>query len=422
MNNNIKSFLKSLLLWFCIFYLVFSAYQWWFPPHKNQTSNSQGLLTLELVDKTPVQGQLLQFRFKNETPQTWEWTHFCDQVKSLQLLAVVGNKAIEVEKPACGNFVPTPFVILPQSTTVLSLPEFNTPLFDIPGNYRLEWLLSNNETTQTLTTSEFEISSASWLRKTFRFLVTQPLFNVLIFLIEVLPTHSLGWAIVMLTIGVRILLFLPNQKAMKSQRKLQKLQPHIQSLRKQYKENQQRLAIETMALYKKHKINPLSSCAPMLLQMPFLIGIYLVVRNGLSPHLNHLLYPFHGGVDLSMVETQFFGLNLEIPNIWVLPVLVALAQFVAIKLSMAVAKKQQVLKAVEKVTKNKKEKAPDMAGQMEQMQKMMLWMLPLMIGFFTATFPAAVGIYWLTSTVFGIGQQKLVNWQLDKSKVRRKED
>jgi len=48
-------------------------------------------------------------------------------------------------------------------------------------------------------------------------------------------------------------------------------------------------------------------------------------------------------------------------------------------------------------------------------------MLPLMIGFFTATFPAAVGIYWLTSTVFGIGQQKLVNWQLDKPQVRRKE-
>jgi YidC/Oxa1 family membrane protein insertase len=62
-----------------------------------------------------------------------------------------------------------------------------------------------------------------------------------------------------------------------------------------------------------------------------------------------------------------------------------------------------------------------MMAQMEQMQKMMLWMLPLMIGFFTATFPAAVGIYWLTSTVFGIGQQKLVNWQLDKPQVRRKD-
>ena len=180
------------------------------------------------------------------------------------------------------------------------------------------------------------------------------------------------------------------------------------------------LAMETMALYKKHKINPMSSCAPMLLQMPFLIGIYLVVKDGLSPHLNHLLYPFHSGVDLSIVDTNFLGLNLEIPNIWVLPVLVAVAQFIAIKLSMSAAKKQQGPKIVEK-KKETKDKSPDMAEQMEQMQKMMLWMLPLMIGFFTATFPAAVGIYWLTSTVFGIGQQKLVNWQLDKPQVRRKE-
>jgi len=62
-----------------------------------------------------------------------------------------------------------------------------------------------------------------------------------------------------------------------------------------------------------------------------------------------------------------------------------------------------------------------MADQMQQMQRMMVWVMPLMIGFFTATFPAGVGIYWLTSTIFGIGQQKFVNWQLDKPKVKRKE-
>jgi YidC/Oxa1 family membrane protein insertase len=277
--------------------------------------------------------------------------------------------------------------------------------------------------TQTLTTAEFEIKEAGWIRKAFRLVITQPLFNGLVFFIETLPTHSLGWSIILLTLIVRILLFLPNQKAMKSQRKLQKLQPHIQSLRKKHKDNQQAVAMETMALYKKHKINPMSSCLPMLLQMPFLIGIYLVVKDGLSPHLNHLLYPFHANVDLSIVDTSFMGLNLEVPNIWVLPVLVAAAQFMAIKLSLAAAKKQQPAKEVEskKDKSDKKEKAPDMAEQMEQMQKMMLWMLPLMIGFFTATFPAAVGIYWLTSTVFGIGQQKLVNYQLDKPQVRRKD-
>lgn len=422
MNKNITSFFKSLVLWFCVFYLVFSAYQWWFAP-ETEAPVTAGQLSVELVDKTPVAGQLVQFRFKNETDQAWSWEHFCDNNASLELLALVASKEVSVNKPDCGNYSPAVLSVPANSTVVYNLPEFNTELFNTPSNYRMAWAMTGNEEEQTLTTGEFEIKEAGWLRKGFRFLITQPLFNGLVFFIEKLPTHSLGWSIILLTLIVRILLFYPNQKAMRSQRKLQKLQTHIKALRKKHKDNQQALAMETMALYKKHKINPMSSCLPMLLQMPFLIGIYLVVKDGLSPHLSHLLYPFHANVDLSIVDANFMGLNLEIPNIWVLPVLVAAAQFTAIKLSLAAAKKQQPAKAVEvkKGKKDKKEKEPDMGEQMEQMQKMMLWMLPLMIGFFTATFPAAVGIYWLTSTVFGIGQQKLVNWQLDKPQVRRKD-
>lgn len=422
MNKNITSFFKSLLLWFCVFYLVFSAYQWWFAP-ETEVSATVGQLSVELIDKTPVSGQLIQFRFKNETDQSWHWEHFCENNTSLELLVLVASKEVSVNKPDCGNFAPLALNVPAQSTVIYTLPEFNTDLFNTPGNYRLAWNMTSNEEAQTLMTAEFGIKEAGWIRKGFRFLITQPLFNGLVFFIETLPTHSLGWAIILLTLIVRILLFYPNQKAMRSQRKLQKLQTHIKALRKKHKDNQQALAMETMALYKKHKINPMSSCLPMLLQMPFLIGIYLVVKDGLSPHLNHLLYPFHANVDLSIVDINFMGLDLGIPNIWVLPVLVAAAQFAAIKLSLAAAKKQQPTKAVEtkKKKKEKKEQAPDMGEQMEQMQKMMLWMLPLMIGFFTATFPAAVGIYWLTSTLFGIGQQKLVNYQLDKPQVRRKE-
>lgn len=420
MDQNLKNFFKSLVLWFCVFYLAFSAFQWFTAPDPDVPS-TVGELSLDLVDRTPVEGQLLQFRFKNKTDKAWTWTHFCENNKSLEQLALVANTEVSVEKPPCGNFAPSGLTVAPQSTAVLSLPEYNTELFNTPGRYRLEWVMNSGEEVKILTTSEFEVREAGWLRKLFRLTITQPLFNALVVFIEVLPTHSLGWSIVLLTICVRLLLFLPNQKAMKSQRKLQKLQPHIQSLRKKHKDNQQMMAMETMALYKKHKINPMSSCLPMLLQMPFLIGIYLVVKDGLSPHLSHLLYGFHADVDLSIVDTQFFGLDLEVPDIFVLPILVAVAQFIAIKLSLLAAKKNQVEKTLEKKKSKKADDAPDMMEQMEQMQKMMLWLLPLIIGFFTATFPAAVGIYWLTSTVFGIGQQKLVNWQLDRPQVRRKD-
>jgi len=417
MNKNVLNFVKSLALWFCIFYLTFWAYQTWFSPTEEKTT--VGDLTVELVDKTPVVGQLVQARIKNQTADTWTWEHFCTDPVSLQLQALVANKEVEVTMPECKSAPYGAVTVAPQSTTFISLPEFNTDLFTTPGNYRLNWQFKNGEETQDLTTADFEVGAPGFWRKGFRALVTQPLFNALVWFIEVLPNHSLGWAIVLLTIGVRLILFLPNQKAMRSQRKLQKLQPHIEALRKKYGKNQQAMALETMSLYKNHKINPMSSCLPMLAQMPFLIGIYLVVKDGLSPHLSYLLYPFASGADLSVVDSQFFGLDLEIPNILVLPVLVAGAQFLAIKLSLAAAKKTQPPKSKKKVAK--KDEAPDMMNQMEQMQKMMLWMLPLMIGFFTATFPAAVGIYWLTSTVFGIGQQKLVNWQLDQPEVRRKD-
>lgn len=423
MDKNLLNFIKSLALWFCVFYLAFWAYQQWLAPETDETTPTAGTLSVELVDKTPVVGQLVQVRFKNETDKVWQWQHFCDNSKSLELLALVANKEVSVAKPDCRNFKTSTVAIPAQSTTLFSLPEFNTELFTTPGNYRLQWQFTSGIETQELMTGDFEVKPAGLIRKAFRGVITQPLFNALVGFIEVLPTHSLGWAIVLLTLAVRLILFLPNQKAMRSQRKLQKMQPQIQALRKKHGKNQQMLAMETMALYKTHKINPMSSCLPMLLQMPFLIGIYLVVKDGLSPHLSHLLYPFHAGTDLSIVDTQFLGLNLEIPNIMVLPVLVAGAQFLAIKLSMSAAKKQQPEKAVATKGKKKKkeDKEPGMEGQMEQMQKMMLWMLPLMIGFFTATFPAAVGIYWLTSTVFGIGQQKMVNYQLDKPQVRRKE-
>ena len=88
---------------------------------------------------------------------------------------------------------------------------------------------------------------------------------------------------------------------------------------------------------------------------------------------------------------------------WVLPILVGGTQFLAVSLSMYTAKKKGTVK--------KKDSDPNsMAAQMEQMQGMMKWIMPVMIGFFTATFQAGVGIYWLTSTIFGIFQQKYVNF------------
>ena len=76
--------------------------------------------------------------------------------------------------------------------------------------------------------------------------------------------------------------------------------------------------------------------------------------------------------------------------------------------------------AVAKKKGDTEEPQEGLAAQMQQMQKMMLYVMPIMIGVFTFTFPAAVGVYWFTSTVFGVIQQKVLYWQMDKIEVVRR--
>ncbi|MCL4139787.1 UNVERIFIED_CONTAM: hypothetical protein GTU68_031534 [Idotea baltica] len=173
----------------------------------------------------------------------------------------------------------------------------------------------------------------------------------------------MGLAIILLTIVVRLILFVPNQKAMASQRELQRLQPKMTELKEKHKDNQQLLAMKTMELYKTHKINPMSSCWPILLQMPFLIGLYYIILAGLSPHMTYFLYSFQKDADLTAVDNLFLGLDLTVPNIIPLAIMVGAAQWFALRLAnMRMKKKNE---------KNPVKKAPlqnQMAGQMHTMR------------------------------------------------------
>ena len=417
-KEKLKNGLSSFLIWFTVFYLIFwgiSAWQKKDQPDPQQNGNAQ----ISLFDDSLVSGQMAQILVHNTTKETLTWHSVCDTPESLRVYGFLNNQKIQIETPTC-RVADIPGIDIPTGKkAMITLPNINTALFYQPGQYQIELQLQDSSgAIETLITKSFDVEAPGMFRQLFRALVSKPLFNLLVFFIDRLPGHPLGWSIVLLTIVLRIALFFPNQKAMRSQRRLQKLQPKMDALRKKHGKNQQMMAMKTMELYKSHKINPMSSCLPMLAQMPFLIGLYLIIKDGLSPHLQYLLYQMQKGVDLSLVDTMFFRLDLEIPNIYVLPFLVAGAQFLAIKISMIRNQKKQSNKPENKPVK--KDPKEGMMGQMEQMQKMMLYALPVMIGVFTATLPAAVGIYWLTSTVFGIGQQQLVNWQLDKPQVVRK--
>lgn len=175
---------------------------------------------------------------------------------------------------------------------------------------------------------------------------------------------------------------------------MQRVQPELDALKQKYKNDPQRLAQETMAIWKKYKVSPLGSCLPMLIQFPILIALFYVVRDSLNVMDPALFYTPLKGFNLSEVNPIFLGLiDLTKINVIVLPIIVGGLQFIQIRLSLGRVKNNNAGSA-----------AP-------MMNKMMQFVLPVMIAFFSASLPAAVGFYWGVSTIFAIGQQLVVNYE-----------
>lgn len=236
----------------------------------------------------------------------------------------------------------------------------------------------------------------------------KPIFNFLVLLLTILPGFNLGIAIVALTIVIRLILYIPMSSSLKTQAGMQEIQPKINDLKKRHKDNPQKLSEETMKLYKEHGVNPCGSCLPLLIQMPFLIAVFQVLKLNMLEDHTALLYGFFTGIDFSQLNMHFLWVkDLSIAGDIALGVMVGVAQFVSMWLMQISSKRIKAKMETNKPQKKKKE--GDMPDQMEMMNKTMLYMMPVMIGYFAYSYPAGLGIYWLISTLFGIAQQYFLN-------------
>ncbi len=276
--------------------------------------------------------------------------------------------------------------------TKVGYKNWNNALFGEMGRFKISFNSSVEGKIVTFTTNEFTVVKEGVFRQLFVGLFYRPIYNGLIFLASLSPNNDLGLATIILTIIIRTILLVPSQKAMKSQRRMQDLQPRLNKIKEQHKGDQQRIAMETMAVWKEAKISPLGSCLPILMQFPFLIALFYVIQNGLNPDNTYLLYGQYGNFSLTDINVNFLGiLDLTSPNFYVLPLIIGGLQFVQMKLSfMKNAKKQD-------------------GNEMAMANNMMIYIMPVMIALFTASLPAVVGIYWGTSTIYGIIQQLVVN-------------
>lgn len=212
------------------------------------------------------------------------------------------------------------------------------------------------------------------------------------YLYNVIPAHDLGLAIIGLTIIIKIILLPLSKQSIKSQKALQDLQPKIDQLKKQYANSKEELARATMALYKENKVNPFSSCLPLLIQLPFFFAVFSVFRDfGNSKITSDLIYPFITKPENINTTGLFNSIDLASPNA-ILAVLAGLAQFWQAKMLMT--KKPEV----------KSEGATD-ENFAAIMNKQMLYMMPALTIFIGLTLPSGLSLYWLVTTLLTVFQQ-----------------
>jgi YidC/Oxa1 family membrane protein insertase len=183
--------------------------------------------------------------------------------------------------------------------------------------------------------------------------------------------HNYGLAIIILTIIVKIITLPLTLKSMLSMRGMAKLQPEMKALKEKYKEEPQKFSAASMELYKKHKINPLSGCLPMLVQLPIFFALY----KSLLVSIELKGAPFFGWIkDLSAHDPYY-----------ITPILMGASMFIQQKLTPSTA---------------------------DPTQQKIFMIMPIVFTFFFLKFQSGLVIYWLTNNILSIVQQCIINKKL----------
>lgn len=224
--------------------------------------------------------------------------------------------------------------------------------------------------------------------------IQDPIYNGFVFFISVVPGASVGLAIIAVTIIVRFILLPFSHASILSQAKMREIAPEMNKVKEKHKDNKQEQAKQMMELYKTHKINPLSGCLPVIIQIPVILGLFFVFYKGLENGLSgDVLYSF---VELpDMIQMKFSGIDLGGKSI-ILALLAGATQFFQIRLSMPKLPGTGEDKSKEKGPQSFKEEL------MKNMGTQMRYMLPAIVGFVAYTISGAVALYWVTSNTFSV--------------------
>ncbi|MFA5097296.1 MAG: YidC/Oxa1 family membrane protein insertase [Candidatus Margulisiibacteriota bacterium] len=186
--------------------------------------------------------------------------------------------------------------------------------------------------------------------------------------------HNYGVAIILLTIAIKVALYPLTLQSTKQMAAMQKLQPKFEELKKKHKDSPDKFQKETMELYKKHGVNPLGGCLPLLLQMPVFIALFMALT---SQNFKDMLAVSQGAASFLWLS----DISVKDPT-FIFPVLIGLTTYWSQKTM------------------------PQSAGQ-DQMKHVML-IMPFFIAFISIEFAAGVQLYWIVQNILTVAQQMYI--------------
>jgi len=218
-----------------------------------------------------------------------------------------------------------------------------------------------------------------------------PIYNLLVFLVGVIPGGDVGLALIAATIVVRLILWPLSMSAARTQKAMKVMEPEMKAVRETYKDDQETQMKEMMALYKKYDIHPFASILPVFIQLPIIIGLYWVFRTESLPKIDiSLLYPFVHAPGAASV--LFLGIVSVTAHSLVLAILAGLSQLAQAWYAIPVPPARAEVGS---------SAGDDFARAMTMQAR---FVLPLVIGF-VAFSSGAIALYFITSSLVSVLQE-----------------
>lgn len=251
------------------------------------------------------------------------------------------------------------------------------------------------------------------MKELFNDLFFIPLYNVLVFFIDVIPGGDVGLAVISLTLIVKFILFPLSKSAVRTSIKSREVQKDLDELKLKFKDNREEMGRAMLDLYKTNGINPFSGILLIFIQLPVVLALYWVISKGGLPVINtDILYSFINAPQL--IDMTFLGVfHIAESKSFVLALLAAITQHIQARLSFPKQEKS------DKPVSDKPDFKEDL---MRGMQIQIKWVLPVMVFAFSYGLISVVALYWTVSNLFAIGQEIYIRETIKKPAQKKKDE